>query len=172
MNFDEFVDSGMYDELCHYGIPGMKWGVRRTPEELGHRKVSSNRKKDSSIKKDRKKARKNRRILSDADLESRIKRLEKEKRLKDLTDDDVSAGQKFAKEVLKKVGTTAVVGATAYGLHTVIRNSPEVKAMMREIYTSKGSATISAVKKTGKKIASDVNWKDLANYMAPNPKKK
>ena len=23
----------------HYGIPGMKWGVRRTPEQLGHHKA-------------------------------------------------------------------------------------------------------------------------------------
>lgn len=23
--------------LLHYGVKGMKWGVRRTPEELGHR---------------------------------------------------------------------------------------------------------------------------------------
>lgn len=25
-------------ELCHYGILGMHWGIRRTPEQLGHKK--------------------------------------------------------------------------------------------------------------------------------------
>lgn len=25
-------------ELYHHGVKGMKWGVRRTPEELGHKK--------------------------------------------------------------------------------------------------------------------------------------
>lgn len=26
----------MNDELRHYGVKGMRWGVRRTPEQLGH----------------------------------------------------------------------------------------------------------------------------------------
>lgn len=29
-------DSSHYSELRHYGVKGMKWGVRRTPEQLGH----------------------------------------------------------------------------------------------------------------------------------------
>lgn len=29
-------DAGYSSELRHYGIIGMRWGVRRTPEELGH----------------------------------------------------------------------------------------------------------------------------------------
>ncbi len=29
------------DELYHYGIKGMHWGIRRTPEQLGHKKSYS-----------------------------------------------------------------------------------------------------------------------------------
>lgn len=38
-------------ELYHHGILGQKWGIRRTPEQLGHKMVSS-RKVEKLAKKD------------------------------------------------------------------------------------------------------------------------
>lgn len=32
----------MDDYLMHFGIKGMHWGIRRTPEELGHMKIPNN----------------------------------------------------------------------------------------------------------------------------------
>lgn len=44
-----FTDEDLKDRFAaeyleHYGIPGMKWGVRRTPEQLGHKVVSTKKK--------------------------------------------------------------------------------------------------------------------------------
>lgn len=33
-----FKGKSLHSELYHHGVKGMKWGVRRTPEQLGHRK--------------------------------------------------------------------------------------------------------------------------------------
>lgn len=54
-------------ELYHYGIPGMKWGVRRTPEQLGHRSRSGlsdeEKSKFNSIKKEYQEKNKKRDLL-------------------------------------------------------------------------------------------------------------
>lgn len=64
--------------LCHYGIKGMRWGVRRTPKQLGH--------PDSSSSFDKRKVK----DLSDSELNRRINRLLKEQQYKGLTQSKAS----------------------------------------------------------------------------------
>lgn len=47
------------NELYHYGVLGMHWGVRRTPEQLGHRTKSSGSAQSAKarVKVDKKKTR-------------------------------------------------------------------------------------------------------------------
>lgn len=133
--------------LAHFGVKGMKWGVRRaagTDGSVGLRtkptKVPSNRR----VKSQRRKDAKNRRKLSDQELMEKIGRLEKEKKLRELTDADIRPGKKAMGDILKTAGaktlTTVAAGATLYGVKYIL---------------------------TGK-----VDPSDLAGYVAPKPGKK
>lgn len=134
------------NELYHYGIPGMRWGKRKSVSSNSSAKSERKmaRAEDKAIKKDMRKAVKNRRKLSDEELTARIGRLEKQKKLRDLTNEEINGGKKATKDILKSAGTKAITtiasGAALYG----------VKAILEK----------------------EFDPKDLAGYLAPKPKSK
>lgn len=105
------------DELMHFGIKGMHWGVRRYQNEDGT--LTSAGKKHYSKGKQRAKRRElkyeqmyktNRLSLTDQDLDRRITRMNKEKRYMQLVKEtETSANsKKYTEQQLKRIGGIAI----------------------------------------------------------------
>lgn len=102
--------------IMHYGVKGMKWGIRRSKDQLS----DSNGEKTLRDKERqrRKQVHKNRRILSDADLKKEVDRLTLEKKYRELSDADLNPGRSAVSKFLKssggRVATSAAIGSLAY----------------------------------------------------------
>lgn len=83
--------------LYHYGIKGMRWGVRKSRSTKTD-KQSDDYKKTKPLRK--KKASE----LSNEELKALTTRLQLEKQFKDLNKKDIAKGQKFVTDILKEVG--------------------------------------------------------------------
>ena len=106
--------------LEHHGVKGMRWGVRkrdrggRMPTNKAH--LAKTPKQKKSLKK------KDIKSMSNSEIQDRTKRLESEKRLKELSDNDTSPGKKYiqgiikdsGKQALTRIGTNAIVNTPRY----------------------------------------------------------
>lgn len=106
------------NELMHYGVPGMKWGVRRTPAQLGRKKTSSSRfllgkkkakakakakTKSESSKEETSPKKKSVKEMSDDELNAAIRRMQLEQTYASLSPKQVSRGKVVATRILNNV---------------------------------------------------------------------
>lgn len=124
--------------LEHYGVKGMKWGIRNKS------KRSKKGGKEVKVKAKRKKALKNRRTMSDQDIQKFIDRLNQEKKLKTLINEDLKPGKTIAKRIVsdsgQKVARTVLAGAGVYATKAILERK--------------------------------IDPREAAPYLAPKPKKK
>lgn len=103
--------------LAHHGIKGQKWGVRRTPAQLGHRTASKGKHggtQESDSHEDYKRARsKSTKQMSDKELREALNRLRMEDEYKRLNPDSVSRGRKIVKTALAATTAVSTAAATA-----------------------------------------------------------
>lgn len=120
----------MENELYHYGVLGMKWGVRRTPAQLARargktRSSSSDNDTDNNKAKtsSNTSAKKSISEMTDDELRKTINRMQLEQQYRNLNPEKVSAGKKFVNTLTKQVLIPSAVEASKNVLKPVIENA-------------------------------------------------
>lgn len=107
------------NSLCHYGVLGMKWGVRKkkpTSSVRFKKKQEFKNQQKTNTSGNRSKVKKKVRLkdLSNEELQNKVRRLQLEKQYRDLKRDEVSVGKKLLGDILKTSGRTLGVQVANY----------------------------------------------------------
>ena len=119
-------------ELYHYGVLGMKWGVRKSRgggvSKIGRRGRTT--KERPPAHEDYKKAhsKKSVREMSDAELRSRINRLDMERRYQELNPSTKNRGRKYVNSIIKTGTTIATATGTAL---TIYSNADKIRKLVK-----------------------------------------
>ena len=111
------------NELYHFGIKGMKWGIRRFQNKNGtHTTAGKNRRKEYSSDYTESRTKKSIRSMSNEELKKRINRYQLENQYRNLEPSVYNKGMTMAKKIIATVG---IIG----GLYA-IKNNVALKAVL------------------------------------------
>lgn len=123
----------MSDYISHYGIKGMRWGIRRYQNKDGSLTQEGKRRYNKSEDAEEVERIRKKKIseMSNKELETAVRRMNLERQYKDLRSNEISNGKRKAKEVLDYANTAS----SFYNLY----NSPmgkAVKSAIKKVWSS------------------------------------
>ena len=119
------------DYLKHYGVLGMKWGVRRYQNKDGTLTSAGKKRYDRDEQKIANKAKKKPSVkeMSDDELRKAINRLQMERQYSQLRPSNINKGKEYAQKVFKAGTTVAAVTTTTL---TIYNNVDKIKAIIEK----------------------------------------
>lgn len=122
----------MSNSLYHHGIKGMKWGVRRTPEQLerargyadeGVKIAKSGKKINDSVANIRitKNSAKDLSSMSDQELRDRVNRMNLERQYSSLTAEEKLRGHAYVSDTLEIAGNVLAATSSALAIALAIK---------------------------------------------------
>lgn len=151
-------------DMYHYGVLGMRWGVRRSRRfggdgtayekgmdgNKGKRKQYS-KKVDKVVRAKQAEVVGRRKTISLSELENQIRRLKLEREFKSLSDEDLAPGKKFLKDlssdVVKTTTRTLLTTASVYGAAKLLGRSGGDRTSPQEMRKELASIIIQRLKK-------------------------
>lgn len=126
----------MDNSLIHYGTKGMKWGVRRYQNKDGSLTPAGKKRYSEDESEDYKKAHSGKSVktMSDAELRSRLNRLQMEQQYSKLSSSDVNKGKQFIDKAIKAGTTVATITSTAL---TIYSNAGKIKSIVEALANKK-----------------------------------
>lgn len=129
----------MDGELQHHGIKGQRWGVRRTPAQLGHAPKGSKLKKAANTIKKKLTERKSKssESMSDEELRNRINRLNMEEQYSNLLarqkDRDTSKFRKMVGSAFESLAKKGFDYAVDWAFKKIFDKEDPDKALQKEV---------------------------------------
>ena len=107
------------EELMHYGVLGMRWGVRRASKRRG----GSKKKKASRQSQQQPKRR-----MSNKELQSRVRRMKLEQQYRDLTNDLTPKTKSKMEKLVNTTVTISKLSSSALTIYKALNTFAELSA--------------------------------------------
>ena len=111
------------EELMHYGVMGMRWGVRRASKRSG----GSKKKKASRQPQQQPKRR-----MSNKELQARVKRMKLEQQYRDLTKDLTPKTKSKMEKLISTAETVSKLSSSALTIYKNLNQFAELSAKKKK----------------------------------------